>query len=116
MEGLLDNFLSTLRELRDVFLFRRLIAQELLIGLYYLGAVIAPFAAWRAGRWIVANARPPDGVQGWDGVGTVPVDPSLRRRLWALAAVLFVLMEVFWRLAFEFGIAYFRIHDALTGG
>ena len=35
MDGLLDNFLSTLRELRDILLFRRLIATELLIGLYY---------------------------------------------------------------------------------
>lgn len=115
MEGLLDNFLFTLRELRDVLLFRRLIATELLIGLYYLGAVILPFAAWWGGRWIIRTLRPEDGIHGWDGDGVMPVDPSLRRRLWALAVVLFVLMEVFWRLAFEFGIAYFRIHDALTG-
>jgi hypothetical protein len=115
MEGYVDNFLSTLQAFRDVALFRRLIGTELLIALYYLGAVAAPFAAWWAGRRILAAARPADGAHGWDGVGAAPVDPSLRRRLWAIAILLFVLMEVFWRLAFEFGIAYFQIRDALTG-
>jgi hypothetical protein len=36
------------------------------------------------------------------------------RRLWALAVVAFVVLEILWRLAFEFGIAYFQIRDALT--
>jgi hypothetical protein len=116
MEGLLDNFLSTLRALRDILLFRRLIATELLIGLRYLGAIIAPFAAWWIGRWIIQMLRPADGLHGWHAEGAMPVDPSLRRRLWALAVTPFVLMEVLWRLAFELGIAYFRIHEALTGG
>lgn len=115
MEGLLDNFLTTLRALRDVLLFRRLIGTELLIGLYYLGAVIVPFAAWWLGRWVIATFRPADGTHGWDGHGAVPMTPTLRRRLWALAILLFLVMEVFWRLAFEFGIAYFQIRDALTG-
>jgi hypothetical protein len=44
----------------------------------------------------------------------VPVDPALRRRVWTVAVVLFIVMEIFWRLGFEFGIAYFQMHDALT--
>jgi hypothetical protein len=114
MEGLLDNFLATLSALRDVLLFRRLIGTELLIGLYYLGAVIVPFAAWWLGRWVITALRPADGVQGWDGRGAEPMTPTARRRLWALAILLFVVMEIFWRLAFEFGIAY--LERALVAG
>jgi hypothetical protein len=114
MEGLLENLYTVGRELRDILLFRRLIGPTLLIGMYYVGAVAVPFIAWRIGRRLIAVARPVDGVQGWDGRGAPPVDPGLRRRLWAVAVILFVVMEVFWRLGFEFGIAYFQIHDALT--
>lgn len=115
MEGLLNEFLTTLRALRDVLLFRRLIGTELLIGLYYLGAVIVPFAAWWLGRWVIVTVRPADGVHDWEGQGAVPMTPSLRRRLWVFTILLFLVMEVFLRLAFEFGVAYFQIHDALTG-
>jgi hypothetical protein len=114
MEGLLENLYTVGRELRDILLFRRLIGPTLLIGMYYVGAVAAPVTAWWAGRRLIATARPLDGLQGWDGHGVMPVDPGLRRRAWAVAIVLFIVMEVFWRLGFEFGIAYFQMHDALT--
>ncbi len=114
MEGLLDSVYTFARELRDVLLFRRLIGPALLIGMYYVGAVAAPFLAWWLGRWVIATARPADGTHGWNGQGARPVDPGLRRRVWAVAIVLFIVMEVFWRLGFEFGIAYFQMHDALT--
>jgi hypothetical protein len=114
MEGLLDNLYTIGRELRDVLLFRRLIGPTLLIGIYYVGAVAIPFFAWWAGRRLIAIARPVDGIQGWEGQGAMPVDPGLRRRVWTVAVVLFIVMEVFWRLGFEFGIAYFQMHDALT--
>jgi len=114
MEGLLDSVYTFARELRDVLLFRRLIGPTLLIGMYYVGAIAVPFIAWRIGRRLIAKARPADGTQGWDGKGPAPIDPGLRRRVWAVAIVLFIVMEVFWRLGFEFGIAYFQMHDALT--
>lgn len=114
MEGALAGFINTLQELRDILLFRRLIGTELLIGVYYLGAVVAPVAAWQIVRRLLPFVRPADGTHGWDGQGPAPVDPGVRRRLWAVAIVVFLLLEVLWRLAFEFGIAYFQIRDALT--
>ena len=114
MEGALTGFSSTLQGLRDILLFRRLIGAELLIAIYYVGAVAAPAAAWHVVRRFSGATRPAANARDWNGAGPVPVDPGLRRRLWALAVLAFVVLEVLWRLAFEFGIAYFQIRDALT--
>jgi hypothetical protein len=114
MEGALAGFVNTLQELRDILLFRRLIGTELLIGIYYLGAVGAPMVAWQIARRLRPLVRPADGAHGWNGQGPTPVDPGVRRRLWALAIAVLLLLEILWRLAFEFGIAYFQIRDALT--
>lgn len=98
----------------DFLSFRVLMTPAILVVVYYFGAIVVPLAiAWflrRAGR-VSADMQ------------VTPRRGRLRESLMGenkgllvLAGVLmFILLEIFWRMMFEFFIAYFQIHNALMG-
>jgi len=98
----------------DFLLFERMVSIPVLIGFYYLGAVLAPLAAWllalwlsrRLGRWLDLPRQGRDRL--W---AQLPLRYRLLVILLALAAFLF--MELLWRLLFEYLIAFMQMRDAL---
>ncbi len=92
--------------------FRSLISPYALLGFYYLGAVIMPLAVWAIWFWLTHRF-------GWfsqarDEVGVLS-DQMLtpKQRDWLLLACLlcFLMMELFWRMLFEFLIAYIHMAE-----
>ncbi len=108
--------------LRDVLSFREIIAPHVLIAFYYLGAIGIPVVVvdfWRkATRYLRGQARVIEPVreQAERWLENLPARWSfIRSRAFLVSAALtlFVLAELFWRIMFEFLIAYFQMRDAL---
>ncbi|TQV64740.1 MAG: DUF4282 domain-containing protein [Halothiobacillaceae bacterium] len=95
--------------------FQRLIAPYALIVFYWLGAFGMPLLAWWAMLW--GRQRLPFFAPMMDGsLGVMRMTLTARQRfmLGMMFACGFLMMELFWRMMFEFMLAYFQIHEALT--
>ena len=108
--------------------FRLFISPVMLFVFYYLGAFFMPYAGWLIAKkvrkkfWLLADSYEPgqQAVQQIDssnqqvfGQRNLPV-PG-KGRFVVLLAVLFIMLEIMWRILFEFLIAYFQMREALIG-
>ena len=94
--------------MQDFLTFQTFITPTLLILFYYMGAIVIPFVSYFIARWIKSNYFK-------DVESKIKKSLSSKQRLIVLsiAIVCFLCMELFWRVMFEFFIAYFDMHDAL---
>ena len=103
--------------LGDFLSFRLMISPALLLVIYYAGALGVPIMVF---YWIRYAGKKMDESR------FAPHKHFLRQRLEKSETVrqyrttaiawgifLFIMMEVFWRMMFEFFIAYFQMHNAL---
>ena len=100
----------------DFLKFQSFISPDVLIVCYYLGAVAIPVASWFVMQW--ARRKYPalsNAMNAGKQAATVAI--SKRYRGWFLAAfaLMFMIMEIVWRMMFEFMIAYFQMREALMG-
>ena len=99
----------------DFLTFDSLISIPVLITLYYIGAVICPFVMWRCMRWLlqkyplIESLHTQGRALAW---GQLPNDKKWK--LVMLFAVMFIMAELFWRMMFEFLIAFIQMRDALV--
>ncbi len=99
-------------DMQDFLLFKTFITPSLLLLMYYIGAVFIPLFSWYIAMWIKKNYFTKVS-------GTVKEEiqkrTTVKQRVTLLLSfiVCFLCMEVFWRVLFEFFIAYFDMHDAL---
>ncbi|MET0067081.1 MAG: DUF4282 domain-containing protein [Candidatus Thiodiazotropha sp.] len=94
--------------------FESFISTEVLIVFYYLGAIILPFGIWLLFAWIIRKYEIVN--TAFESTKEV-IWNSLKRKqkitFVALFGFAFLFMELFWRMLFEFLIAYMQIRDAL---
>lgn len=98
----------------DFLSFRVLMTPAILVVVYYFGAITGPLAIF----WFMRKIG-----QATTEASAFPRRGRLRgsftgeHKGWLIAAgiVMLVLLEIFWRMIFEFFIAYFQIHNALMG-
>lgn len=105
---------STGSLLLDFLSFRVLMTPAILVVVYYFGAIIVPLVMF----WFVYKARqviPDAGAPARRGRLRESIVSDNRSLLFIAGMVIFILLEVFWRMMFEFFIAYFQIHNALMG-
>ncbi len=99
----------------DFLTFKSFISPAALIVLYYTGAVILPVASW---AWALRLIGRSGAAQRIYQKGRHALWQNLnykqRTRGIVLFVGLFLLMELFWRMLFEFLIAYMQIHGALV--
>ncbi len=97
--------------MKDFLTFQTFITQDVLIFFYYIGAVVMPLALWRFRRYMIAKL--PFCRQADNMAKTVfmQLKPLHRWAAVAIFIVLFLVMELLWRMMFETMIAYFQIHD-----
>ena len=104
-----------MQTLLDILSFKSFISPSVLIVCYYLGALGAPLVMLGTLIW----ARREAGKQGF-----APENLSFWTR-WAshpnqlkvllIFILMFICMEIGWRMMFEFMLAYFQMRDALLG-
>lgn len=94
--------------MQDFLTFQTFITPTLLIIFYYLGAMVIPIVSYSIAKWIKSSYFKDIGNQ-------IKKSLSLKQRasILSIALFCFICMEVFWRVIFEFFIAYFDMHDAL---
>ena len=94
--------------MKDFLTFQTFITPTLLIFIYYIGAILIPMVSWYLAKWIQKSYFS-------ELSKSVRDKTTFRQRSMIYAAFIlcFLCMEIFWRVMFEFFIAYFDIHDAL---
>jgi len=98
--------------MQDFLLFNTFITPSLLLFIYYIGAVIIPLLGWYLAVWIQRNYL--SEISGVMKEEITKITTVKQRLYTTIAFVLcFLCMEIFWRVLFEFFIAYFDMHDAL---
>ena len=98
----------------DFLTFKTFISTEALIIFYYLGALILPIGLWFLITWLIRKYRLLN--TAYEN-GKELLWKSLSRKqqikLVAFFVISFLFMELFWRMLFEFLIAYMQMRDAL---
>ena len=98
----------------DFLTFKSFISTEILIIFYYLGALILPIAVWHQHTWLFRKFRLLN--TAYEN-GKEFLWKSLNRQQQTKFIVFFVIsflfIELFWRMFFEFLIAYMQMRDAL---
>ena len=98
----------------DFLTFKSFISTEVLIIFYYLGALILPIGVWLLLTWLIRKYRL---VNTAYKNGKEIIWKSLNKKQQTKLVVFFVtsflFMELFWRMFFEFLIAYMQMRDAL---
>jgi len=98
----------------DFLTFKTFISTEALIIFYYLGVIILPLFSWLLLTWVIKrnklfNISYTNGKELlWKSLTT-----KQRFKFVAFFIIAFIFMELFWRMLFEFLIAYMQIRDAL---
>ena len=98
----------------DFITFKSFISTEVLIIFYYIGALIMPIGIWLLFSWLMRkyklfNTAYDSGKQIiWESL-----NKKQKTKLIAIFVTSFLFMELFWRMFFEFLIAYMQMRDAL---
>ena len=98
----------------DFLTFKSFISIEALIIFYYIGALILPVGLWLLTDWLIRKYDFFEAAykKGKDMIWK-SLDKKQQTKLLMLFIFFFLFMELFWRMLFEFLIAYMQIRDAL---
>lgn len=95
--------------------FERFISIEVLITFYYIGTVIMPIGIFIFGKWLTRKFNIVDAAYK---TGKKIIWKSLTSKQKIKVGITFItcfmFMELFWRMLFEFLIAYMQIRDAMV--
>ena len=98
----------------DFLTFKTFISTEALIIFYYIGVVILPVGAWILHIWLIRKYKY---INTTYENSKVIVWKSLNKqqqtKLVLFFVTTFLFLELFWRMLFEFLIAYMQMRDAL---
>ena len=99
----------------DFLTFKSFISIKALIIFYYIGVLILPVGLWLLIDWLISkydffNTQYKKGKNKlWE-----LLDKKQQTKLALFLLFFFLFMELFWRMLFEFLIAYMQIRDALV--
>lgn len=98
----------------DFLTFKTFISTEALIVFYYIGAVILPIGTWFLMTWLLRKYEIIHIVyQQSKETFWKTLNKKQKRYLMIFFITSFLFLELFWRMLFEFLIAYMQIRDAL---
>ena len=98
----------------DFITFKSFISIPVLIVFYYIGAIILPVGIWLFSTWLIKKYKFIDDAhkKGKELIWGL-LNKKQRIMLVAIFVSIFLFMELFWRMLFEFLIAYMQMRDAL---
>ena len=99
----------------DFLTFKKFISTDILIIFYYFGALILPVGMWLLLTWFIRKYRLFNTVyeSGKEIIWKL-LNRKQKIKFVAFFISLFLFMELFWRMLFEFLIAYLQIREALV--
>jgi len=102
--------------MQDFLTFKTFISIDILILSYYIGAVIIPIAMWLSKAYLQRKFQILDRFNSF--LITLFGTMSLKRKVISISLmiIMFISMEIVWRMCFEAMIGYFQIIEALKEG
>lgn len=98
----------------DFLTFKSFISTEALIIFYYIGAFILPVGIWILLIWLIRRYKYLNtAYESGKAIAWKSLNKQQQAKLVAFFITTFLFMELFWRMLFEFLIAYMQIRDAL---
>ena len=98
----------------DFLAFKSFISTEVLIIFYYIGALILPVGLWILLTWLIRKYKYLNtAYENGKAIVWKSLNKQQQTKLVAFFITSFLFMELFWRMLFEFLIAYMQIRDAL---
>lgn len=98
----------------DFLTFKSFISTEVLIIFYYLGALVLPVGMWLLLLWIIRKYKVFNSAyEGGKEIIWQSFNRKQKTKLLAFLVISVLFMELFWRMLFEFLIAYMQMRDAL---
>ncbi len=98
----------------DFLTFKSFISTEVLIVFYYIGAFILPVGIWFLLTWLIRKYKYLNtAYENSKAIVWRSLNKQQQTKLVAFFITSFLFMELFWRMLFEFLIAYMQIRDAL---
>ncbi len=94
-----------MQELYDLLSFKTFISPYMLYIFYYVGAILVPLLMMKYSYKIYALLK-------IDIKKIVPKE--YRFKIYSVSILMFIFLEILWRMMFEFLIAYLQIRDALV--
>ncbi len=94
--------------MQDFLTFKTFLTPTLLLIIYYFGAIMIPAVSYSIAKWIKSSY-----FKKQNNNIDIAMTPKQKRILLSISLLCFLCMELFWRVLFEFFIAYFDMHDAL---
>jgi len=99
----------------DFLTFKTFISPLALIIFYYMGAVVMPLAIWFISRWLMKKiTMVEEGYQRGKRMVWSLMSWKYRLLCIGLCLMMFVFMELLWRMMFEFLLAYLQMWEALV--
>ncbi len=99
----------------DFLTFKRFISIEALIVFYYMGAVVMPIGLLLSLNWFIQKVSlVKSGLEQGKQQLWSKLTPAQKFKIMLFLTVFFLFMELFWRMLFEFLIAYIQIRNALV--
>jgi len=98
----------------DFLTFKDFLSIPVLIAFYYFGAIVFPFVMWVFSSWLMkkytlfGDAHSKGKEIFWGALSG-----QQKLKLVAVFLVAFIFMELFWRMLFEYLIAFMQMRDAL---
>ena len=93
--------------------FNTFISQDVLIFWYYIGALFIPLLLWSARQYLIKHISYLKEINTAMHEYYRSLDLQQRLFLWATFIIIFICVEIFWRMMFEMMIGYFDMHDYL---
>ena len=98
----------------DFLTFKTFISTEALIVFYYIGSLILPIGIWVVFIWLIQKYKYINtAYENGKVIVWKSLDRQQRVKLVSFFIVIFLFLELFWRMLFEFLIAYMQMRDAL---
>ena len=97
--------------------FKTFISGKVLIFIYYLGAVGLPFAVFNLTKWLINRYDLFDSIYKFTKLNSLD-KLSKKQRVYfvVICFIIFLFMELIWRVMIEFLLAYIQIRDILVVG
>jgi len=97
----------------EYLVFNKFIAQDILVVFYYFGVIVMPILLWYARSYLIKKVVMIKEIENFVGSYYTKLSAQEKRKVWFILIVLFICLELFWRMMFEMMIGYFDMHDYL---
>ena len=97
----------------DFLTFRTFISPDILILFYYIGAVVFPMVIWKAREYLVQKVPLLQTAQNTSKTLFNSLSTQDKTIVIITFIIMFLGMELVWRMMFETVIGYFNMHEYL---